>query len=353
MKILICFTINKSFLSDFFFEMCKMLKQEGNEVIIFSIKRHASTGTRQGIPYIISKQKNYAHNYTNLFKVIKSHNPDIVISNFNYVYPALIIGWILGVKKNIAWFHTESAHTQPGFFNFIIKKYIVKLADSLIVNSYLLKDDFVQTFKVSDSKIFTVPFYTTIEKFESEQKLVIAKDEIFKIGCPGRLVKGKNQELLIDALFELKKKYSASFMLYLAGTGDREESLKGYIKEKKMEAEVVFLGNLRVNELPGFYKSMDLIVLPSLNEAFGFVFIEAISLGTPVLVSKKFGALQFLDIEEDDLFFVFDPTDKSNLIFLLEEYLKGKKVPSDYFINLYNSNFSKVKTYHSFKQVLQ
>ncbi|WP_133758756.1 glycosyltransferase [Gelidibacter sediminis] len=39
---------------------------------------------------------------------------------------------------------------------------------------------------------------------------------------------------------------------------------------------------------------MDVIILASLSEALGLVFVEAISLGCPIIVSAKFGALTFI-----------------------------------------------------------
>lgn len=353
MKILFCFTYNKSFLANVFFELAKRMVEEGNEVTVFSLKGIKAEKNVGAIKIVIAKQGGHFANYKNLFKIIKGEKPDLIISNFNYIYPSLLMGRLLGVKKNIAWFHTESAHTRPGFFNFILKRNVVKLANKVIVNSSLLKDDLVINFLVPEAKIVTVPFYTNITKFKPTQSIEIIDTPKFKIGCSGRLVKGKNHKLLIDSLFSLKQKYGSTFVLYIAGSGEREKNLKAYVQSKKMEDEIIFLGNLEIDALSTFYKKMDLTVLPSLHEAFGFVFIEAISLGTPVLVSNRFGALQFIKNKEENSFFEFNPTDQNELTLKIEEYLCGKKIPSNYFKELYTANFDKEKTYQAFKQVLQ
>jgi len=50
----------------------------------------------------------------------------------------------------------------------------------------------------------------------------------------------------------------------------------------------LFLGNLTAEQLSSFYKSINLLVLPSINqtEAFGMVQAEAMIAGTPVITSN-------------------------------------------------------------------
>ena len=38
--------------------------------------------------------------------IIKKEKPDVILSNFSYVNPALLCGKLFGIKKNMAWFHS-------------------------------------------------------------------------------------------------------------------------------------------------------------------------------------------------------------------------------------------------------
>jgi glycosyltransferase involved in cell wall biosynthesis len=85
-----------------------------------------------------------------------------------------------------------------------------------------------------------------------------------------------------------------------------------------------------------FYNQMDIIVLPSLNEAFGLVLIEALSLGAKTLVSWRFGAISY--IKEPIDFMTFDPKNPLELAnkindFILKTYSKiiFQKLYSKYF----------------------
>ncbi len=350
MKILFCFTYNKSFLAKFFIELSKMINQSKLEVTIFSLKNTTSQKSIDGIPVIISKKKNYLNNYYSFYKVVKQVKPDIIISNFNYVYPALLIGKYMGVKKNIAWFHTESSHTQPGLFNTLLKKQMIKRADTLIVNSDRLGLDLTKNFNVSKTKIQKVPFWSSISSIEtgpSEEK----DNSVFKIGCPGRLVKGKNQNILFDSLYELKTKTSKNIKVFIAGNGPEKSFIKEYAKNKKLTDDTCFLGNLTMEEMVIFYKRMDLIILPSLHEAFGLVFLEALSIGVPVLVSNRFGALDFIN-EEKISSIIFDPENQKDLTEKIMIYINNKGYQSEYFKCLYQENFSPEITWRAIKKIL-
>lgn len=80
---------------------------------------------------------------------------------------------------------------------------------------------------------------------------------------------------------------------------------------------------------------MDVIVLTSLHEAFGFVFIESISLGKPTLVSSHFGALSFIENQEDLQQLLLNPESVEDLVLILKPYFCNKGLPSKYCRNLY------------------
>jgi len=116
---------------------------------------------------------------------------------------------------------------------------------------------------------------------------------------------------------------------------------------------VIFLGQLSVPEMVSFYEAMNVIVLPSFHEAFGLVFIEAIALGRPVLVSKAFGALDFIDAKKFSIpDFTFNPHDIPELIDKLESFLGNNGLESDYFKMIYDVTFQKDFIYDQIKDVI-
>ncbi|WP_225035572.1 glycosyltransferase family 4 protein [Winogradskyella sp. SM1960] len=352
MKILILFTYNKSFLSLFFVELAKSLKSDGNEVSLFSLKTEEKpVYSIDGINCTIKQKGSYIKNYRLIGRFIKQESPDIIISNFSYVNPALFFGKIFRIKQNIAWVHTLTEQTNPSKKQIFIKQQFLKLANLVVVNSEYLKQDLVTHFKVPSFKLKAIPFWTTLGTFKKESTIELSPNSHFKIGCPGRLVPDKNQALIISALVNLEN--NSSVTLYLAGDGANKQNLEKQIAGHSLDAQVVFLGNLSSEAMRGFYTGMDLIVLPSLHEAFGLVFIETISQGVPVLVSSAFGALTFIDSNYEGLSdIVFDPGDSESLKLKIENIIQGKGKSNQYYLNLYENHFDKDTILHQFKQLL-
>ncbi|QRM87775.1 glycosyltransferase [Lacinutrix sp. WUR7] len=356
MKILLFHTYNKGYLSSFFHELLVKLVQEGHEVVSFSWKASVSEQFIDGVKVIVKKKKGYKTNYLNVYNIIKKEKPDVILSNFSYVNPALLFGKLFGVKKNMVWFHSLNEQIKSSKRKVFIKKQFLKLADVVIANSYLTKKELHALYAVSENKIQAIPFWSTISEQEmqrSEIKFTTNKN-VVKIGCPGRITIDKNQKVIVEALSKLKATSNYAFHLYFAGVGETLPDLKKQVEALGLTNEVTFLQHLSANNMLHFYKSQDVIILPSLHEAFGLVLIEAISLGTPVIVSSQFGALSFIKDENKLLSEItFDPKSAKELQEKLGPYLEKKGLPKTYFKQLYQDNFNKDIIFKSFLESIQ
>lgn len=103
---------------------------------------------------------------------------------------------------------------------------------------------------------------------------------VVTLGCAGRLSRQKNQRLLVDTAVSLKDR-GLSFRILLAGKGELEEDLRAYAREKGVEKELEFVGF--IEDIPAFMASLDIFLLPSLWEGFGYVLVEAMAAALPVV----------------------------------------------------------------------
>jgi len=72
----------------------------------------------------------------------------------------------------------------------------------------------------------------------------------------------------------------------IIGNGEERKFLSEKIKMYNLNNYVKLLGNITDKELPNYFATADLFVLPTLYETFGWVYIESMASGTPVLTTN-------------------------------------------------------------------
>ena len=353
MKIAFFFTVNKGLLSKYFESLATYMAEKGHEVVLFSFKGSAAVKIKNDVRYVSVEKGNYLKNYSNIYRFLKQEQPSVIITNFNYLNPSILFAKLLGVGKIIAWQHTSTKHNKSSKRQIAIKRWFLKKADTVVVNSKLLGDEMAEVFRIPPNRITRLPFFTPIAGCEP-QKIDDLAEDAFYIGCPGRLLKDKNQRTLLEAFAEVKKNNPTTHIkLVFAGTGPDTEYLKQRAAALQLSDLVLFLGMLSAEEMAFFYKRIDLAVFPSKHEAFGLVLIEAMALETPFLVSNVFGALQFLPEEfvtNSEL--IFNPENGNELAVKIEKHVKGHHVDLISVRNMYDKTFSKVAILKAFESIV-
>jgi glycosyltransferase involved in cell wall biosynthesis len=104
----------------------------------------------------------------------------------------------------------------------------------------------------------------------------------FRIGAVGRLVRQKGFDVLLTALASLDT--DPPWDLVIAGDGALRGDLERRAGELGISSRVRFLGH--VHDVPAVYAALDLLVVPSRYEGFGFVAAEGALAGLPVVASR-------------------------------------------------------------------
>jgi len=127
-----------------------------------------------------------------------------------------------------------------------------------------------------------IPNGVNVAEIQSFSSSVMPLKGKFNLLFPGgaRFVKGG--DLVIEALSKVKIETSGMH-IYMAGDVPRSHYLHKLVAANGLDEQVTFTGFLGIREYRRLLNSVDLVVMPSREESFGIVFLEAMALGKPVI----------------------------------------------------------------------
>jgi len=108
------------------------------------------------------------------------------------------------------------------------------------------------------------------------------------VGFVGKLAGYKAPDLLLRAVAQLRQRGKGVHVV-IVGSGQLEGELKTLQASLEL-ANVHWIGFVNQGEMPFHYHAMDVLVLPSVFEAWGLVLNEAMACGVPCIASDVVGA---------------------------------------------------------------
>lgn len=112
-----------------------------------------------------------------------------------------------------------------------------------------------------------------------EQPTFEPRTEVRNFLYVGRLIPVKNLRLLVEVFNGMP-----DLNLTIIGEGDQADELKAIAHDN-----IKFLGYVNNKDLPSYYRSHDVFILPSKSEPWGLVVEEALNNGLPIIVSDHVG----------------------------------------------------------------
>lgn len=173
---------------------------------------------------------------------------------------------------------------------------ILERADRIICISKSTSNDLMKYYPAEEDKIRLIyngvdktVFYPVTEQEKSRaQSCLKAKG----IDGPYLLFVGtieprKNLRGLLEAYKMLKDRGDFRGKVVVVGMkGWLSDGLEDFIKQLKIDNDIIFLGYMTNDELRYLYNLAEVFVFPSFYEGFGFPIVEAFSCGAPVVTSN-------------------------------------------------------------------
>ncbi|WP_088458799.1 glycosyltransferase [Acinetobacter soli] len=140
-----------------------------------------------------------------------------------------------------------------------------------------------------------------------------------------RLVPKKNLHMAIQAYAQYKKSSSSYRPLHICGSGPLEAELKDLAKSLNVDQDIIFHGFIQSEQIAQLLATTLSLILPSIEEQFGLVVIEAQAMGLPVLISEVCGARDHL-IRNTVNGFVFEPDNPEGLAWFMNLISSDQKL---------------------------
>lgn len=116
----------------------------------------------------------------------------------------------------------------------------------------------------------------------------------------GRLAWQKGPDILVESIVPVLRNYRNAKFLF-AGDGEMRGGLEARVRQLNIGPACRFLGFRDGSELPQLFNASDVVCVPSRNEPFGIVVLEAWSSHKPVVVTQNGGPAEYVDHEQTGL----------------------------------------------------
>lgn len=279
----------------------------------------------------IAKQKK-------LDKVTKNKDniPKLLIEDFGegenlYFYTDLTIDAVLDIYKNkhdikkyvnFSYVPDKDLHRQN-----VDQQRIFKNSEGIFTMSQWLADNLVNHSDFPKGMVHPVGGGINLD-INNIKKVPKTNNKILFVG---RDFIRKGGDLVVDAFKLLRREYLPEAELYIAGPKDNQF---------ENEEGIVFLGDLKPDQLSDYFNKCDIFCMPSRFEAYGLVFIEALVYGLPCIARNDFAMKEFIADGENG--YLIDKDDPNILAKKMKDLLQNEKIKEhvlsrrDYYIKEYS-----------------
>jgi len=282
------------------------LKNDGVQAHLIDLDRLKRT-CRFVLPMLLAIAK--------LVTLIRREKIDIVHANSLWALKFCTIASLITGVPTVAMIHAyPKIHSRvKRMFHILTRRFCYRRAKRIVAVSNALKDALVAD-KAPGTKVIVIPNGVEAEWFvRSAQQ---PADRVKTVLTVGRLHPGKGQQIFLEAAAIIHAKFpDTAFVVAgeecptsLENLGFKDELVQ-LADDLGLSGHVQFVGF--TNELREHYRRCSVVVLPSFEETFGLVALEAMAAGRPVVASRIPGIMELIDDGKTGL--LFEPGDHQDL----------------------------------------
>ncbi|NJM77969.1 MAG: glycosyltransferase family 4 protein [Acaryochloridaceae cyanobacterium RU_4_10] len=293
-------------------------------------------GERKIIP-IFKEGKSYGTYFTylplNIVNRLLQFKPDVIFANSFGVWTILAL-----LFKPFGQWRVVIAYegSSPGVdyrnsnVRLSMRRTMVRAADACITNSQAGEAYLTKVLNADPSRVFVHPYEVPDpnamlgEKKAGIPELPSYQQPIFVF--VGSISTRKGLNFLLDACALLHTQGFNRYTVLVVGDGEQQEELKQFAQEKGLSDRIQWTGRVEYGNLGAYFSAADVFVLPTLEDTWGMVTLEAMVLGKPVLCSKWAGTSELVIQGENG--YSFDPYEPQQLADLMRRFIEDPNLAS-------------------------
>ena len=219
--------------------------------------------------------------YLNFVLLLIKFKPNIIYSNTIVNFSQVILGRLMGAKLLV--------HMHEGN-DFVSKERLRLKFSSFFTTKYIVGSKYVgrilNKYTGSDGTVI----YNGIQVSEPRPLVISQSQSKYSLFVIGTIDRNKSQLIAIKALDYLVKTKNLDVCLTIVGkVNDNEyyEEIVAYVNKNNLQSVITFTG--LIEKIEEAYTDMDVLIVPSLDEAFPTVILESMAACKPVIASNTGG----------------------------------------------------------------
>jgi len=235
-----------------------------------------------------------------LVRIIKEKKIDIIHAHRGKDY------WLATMAVNIAKRAKVviTRHILKSLGKTYVHHYLYKKISKIIVVSNEVREILIKENKIPLDKLELIYNGVDLNEFNYnrfnhkylKQEFNIQNNDVV-VGAIGRLGKNKNQEFIIEIASKLKNQISNIKYLIVGQDNSPNKHYKSKLEEMVRKSNLknqVHLTGFR-EDIPAIMDILDILIIPSKQEAFGIVAIEAMAMKKVVLATRVGGLKEVIE----------------------------------------------------------
>jgi len=199
---------------------------------------------------------------------------------------AAIISRIFGGKSfywNCAmnWLFRQKKLSGLGY------KLSLRLSHFLVTGGETMKQGYAEHYGLKPEKIRVMPNWINLNRFQN-QKSKIKNQKSKNLLFVHWLSKRKGADMIVPIIKHFLSDFGETigdFKLLVIGNGPYRKKLAEETRENKLEKFIEILGAISNKDIIEYYNNADILIMPSMEEGFPRVLLEAMATGVPYVAS--------------------------------------------------------------------